>query len=68
MKLLSILFFAGGVVFLVMAFSLAVTHGVLGALDVTVFDFHFVVRPLYLLLIAGVLFVTGCLTFAHPIP
>jgi hypothetical protein len=68
MKLLSILFFAGGAVFLVMAFSLAVTHGVLGALDVTVFDFYFFVRPLYLLLIATALFVTGCLTFAHPIP
>ena len=63
MKLMSILFFVAGAVFLVLAFSLAVTRGVLSALDVTVFDVYFVVRPLYLLLIAAVLFVGGFVSF-----
>ncbi|MBZ5686795.1 MAG: hypothetical protein LAP86_17360 [Acidobacteriia bacterium] len=60
---MSILLFVGGSVFLVLAFSLAVTRGVLGALDVTVFDVYFVVRPLYLLLIAAVLFIGGFVSF-----
>ena len=63
MKLMSILFFVAGAVFLVLAFSLAITRGVLGALDVTLFDLYFVVRPLYLLLIAAVLFIGGFVSF-----
>jgi hypothetical protein len=67
MKLLSILSFAGGTVLLVLAITIALTRG-LGALDVTVFDVYFVVRPLYLLMISAVLLVAGWLTLAHPIP
>lgn len=67
MKQMSILLFVGGVVFPMLAFALAVTRGVLGALDVSVFDVYFVVRPLYLLLIAAVSFVGGFVSFwAHP--
>jgi uncharacterized membrane protein YedE/YeeE len=63
MKLISILLIAGGVLFLVMTFALALTRGVL---DVSVFDVYFVVRPLYLLLIAAVLFTGGFVSFwAH---
>jgi len=53
MKLISILLFLAGVLFLVMAFALALTRGVLGVLDMTVLDVYFVVRPLYLLLDSG---------------
>jgi len=67
MKLISMLLFLGGVLFLVMTFALALTRGVLGILDVTVFDVYFVVRPLYLLPIAAVLFTGGLVSFwAHP--
>ena len=68
MKLLSILLFGGGGILLLLAIALALTHGVLSTLDVTVLDFYFVVRPLYLMLISAALFVTGWLTLAHPIP
>jgi hypothetical protein len=67
MKLISILLFLAGVLFLVMAFALALTRGVLGVLDMTVLDVYFVVRPLYLLLIAAVFFTGGFVSFwAHP--
>jgi hypothetical protein len=67
MKLISILLFLAGVLFLVMAFALALARGVLGVLDVTILDVYFVVRPLYLLLIAAVLFTGGFVSFwAHP--
>jgi uncharacterized membrane protein YedE/YeeE len=63
---ISILLIAGGVLFLVMTFALTLTRGVLGVLDVSVFDVYFVVRPLYLLLIAAVLFTGGFVSFwAH---
>ena len=67
MKLLSILFFAGGVVFLILAVTQVLTRG-WGPLDVTVFDVYFVVLPRYLLLVAGVLVIAGLVsTFApHP--
>jgi len=67
MKLISILLFLAGVLFLAMAFAPALTRGVLGVLDVTVLDVYFVVRPLYLLLIAAVFFAGGFVSFwAHP--
>ena len=67
MKLISILLFLAGVLFLVVAFALALTRGVLGVLDVTVLDLYFVVRPLYLLLITAVFFTGGFVSFwAHP--
>jgi hypothetical protein len=58
MKLLSILFFAGGVVFLMLAVTQVLKRG-WGPLDVTVLDVYFVVLPRYLLLIAGVLLIAG---------
>jgi hypothetical protein len=63
MKLMSIVLFVGGVVFLVMAFALAATRGILGVIDVTIFDVYFVVRPLYLVLIAAVLFIGAFVSF-----
>jgi len=66
-KLLSIVFFAGSAVFLMLALVLALTKG---SLDLSVLDFYFVVLPRYLLLIAGVLFTAGWivrrLALAHP--
>jgi hypothetical protein len=67
MKLISILLFVGGVVFLALAFTLAVKRGILADLDVSVFDVYFVVRPLYLLLTAAFSFIGGLVSFwAHP--
>ena len=65
MKLMSILSFAGGIVLVVLALTLALTRGVF---DLMVFDFYFIVKPLYLMLVAGALFVTGWLTLANPVP
>jgi hypothetical protein len=55
-KLVSIVPFAGSAVFLILALVLALTKGVL---DVSVFDFYFVVLPRYLLLVAAILFAAG---------
>ena len=64
MKLMSILLFAGGVVFLLLTVTLALTRG---SLDVTVLDVYFVVLPRYLLIVAVVLLVGGFVSFwAHP--
>ena len=67
MKLLSILFFAGGAVFLISTVTQVLTRG-WGPLDVTVLDIYFVVLPRYLLLIAGILLIAGLISaFAlHP--
>jgi hypothetical protein len=67
MKLLSILFFAGGLVFLILTVTQVLTRG-WGPLDVTVLDFYFVVLPRYLLLIAGVLLIAGLVSASalHP--
>jgi len=45
-KLVSIVLFAGGAVFLILGLALALTKG---ALDVSVLDFYFVVLPRCLL-------------------
>ena len=55
-KLVSIVFFAGSAVFLILALVLALTKG---ALDVSVLDFYSVVLPRYLLLVAAILFTAG---------
>jgi hypothetical protein len=66
-RLLSIVFCAGGAVFLMLALVLALTKG---SLDLSVLDFYFIVLPRYLLLIAGILFTAGWivrrLALAHP--
>jgi hypothetical protein len=67
MKLLSILFFAGGVVFLILTVTQVLTRG-WGRLDVTVLDVYFVVLPRYLLLIAGVLLIAGLVSAFAPHP
>lgn len=67
MKLLSILFFAGGVVFLTLTVTQVLTRG-WGPLDVTVLDIYFVVLPRYLLLIAGVLLIAGLVSAFAPHP
>jgi hypothetical protein len=67
MKLLSILFFAGGVVFLILTVTQVLTRG-WGPLDVTVLDVYFVVLPRYLLLIAGVLLIAGLVSASAPHP
>lgn len=67
MKLLSILFFAGGVVFLILTVAQVLTRG-WGPLDVTVIDVYFVVLPRYLLLIAGVLLIAGLVSASAPHP
>jgi hypothetical protein len=51
MKLVSILFFAGGVVFLTLTVTQVLLRG-WGPLDVTVLDVYFVVVPRYTLLIS----------------
>lgn len=67
MKVLSILFFATGVVFLILTATQVLTRG-WGPLDVEVFHVYFVVLPCYVLLFAGVLLIAGCVSvFArHP--
>ena len=65
MKLLSILFFAGGVVFLILTVTQVLARG-WGPLDVTVRDLYFVVLPRYLLLISAALFIAGCVLVFAP--
>jgi hypothetical protein len=67
MKLLSILFFAGGVVFLILTATQVLTRGWV-PLDVEVFHVYFVVLPRHLLLIAGVLLIAGCVSVFAPHP
>lgn len=55
-KMVSILFFAGSAVFLILALVLALRTGML---DVSVLDVYFVVLPRYLLLVAAILFTAG---------
>ena len=61
MKVLSILFFAAGVLFLILTATQVLTRG-WGPLDVELFHIYFVVLPRYLLLIAGVLLIAGCVS------
>jgi hypothetical protein len=67
MKLVSILFFAGGVVFLTLTVTQVLLRG-WGPVDVTVLDVYFVVVPRYTLLISLCLLVAGFVSaFAtHP--
>jgi hypothetical protein len=65
MKLLSILLFAGGAVFLTLTVMQVLTRG-WGPLDVTILDLYFVVLPRYLLLVAGVLFIAGFVAAFSP--
>jgi hypothetical protein len=65
MKLLSILFFAGGVVFLILTVTQLLARG-WGPLDVTVLDVYFVVLPRYLLLISAALLIAGCVLGCAP--
>jgi len=58
MKLLSILFFAGGVVFLILTVTQVLTRG-WGPLDVELLHVYLVVLPRYLLLVAAVLLIAG---------
>ena len=67
MKLLSILLFAGGAVFLILTVTQVLTRG-WGPLDLTVFDVYFVVLPRYLLLVAGVLLIAGFAAAFAPHP
>ena len=55
-KVLLILLIAGGVLFLVLAFVLALTKG---ALDVSVIDVYFVVLPRYLFFLSAALFLAA---------
>jgi hypothetical protein len=57
-NVLSILFFAGGVVVLILAVTQVLARG-WGPLDVSVFDVYFVVLPRYLLLISVALLIAG---------
>jgi len=61
------LFFAGGVVFLILTVTLVLLRG-WGPVDVTVFDVYFVVVPRYTLLISLCLLVAGFVSAfaAHP--
>jgi hypothetical protein len=67
MKLLSILSFAGGVVFLILTVTQVLTRG-WGPLDVELLHVYFVVLPRYLLLIAGVLLIAGFVSAFAPAP
>jgi hypothetical protein len=67
MKLLSIFFFAGGAVFLILTVTQVLTRG-WGPLDVQLLDVYFVVLPRYLLLIAGVLLIAGFVSAFAPHP
>jgi hypothetical protein len=65
MKLLSILFFAGGVVFLILTVAQVLARG-WGPLDVNVLDFYFVILPRYLLLISAALLIAGSVSVFAP--
>jgi len=65
MKLLSILFFAGGGVFLILTVRQVLARG-WGPLDVTVLDVYFVVLPRYLRLISAALLIVGCVSVFAP--
>jgi hypothetical protein len=67
MKLLSILFFAGGVVFLILTVTQVLTRG-WGPLDVELLHVYLVVLPRYLLLIAAVLLIAGFVSALVPHP
>jgi len=67
MKLLSILFFAGGVVFLILTVTQVLTRG-WGPLDVELLHVYLVILPRYLLLIAGVLLIAGFVSAFVPHP
>jgi hypothetical protein len=65
MKLLSTLFFAGGVVFLILTVAQVLARG-WGPLDLTVLDVYFVILPRYLLLISAALLIAGCVSVFAP--
>jgi hypothetical protein len=65
MKLLSILFFAGGIVFVILTVAQLLTRG-WGPVDVELLHVYFVVLPRYLLLIAGVLLIAGFVSAFAP--
>jgi hypothetical protein len=65
MKLLSILFFTGGGVFLILTVTQVLARG-WGPLDVTVLDVYFVVLPRYLLLTSAALLIAGCVSVFAP--
>jgi len=67
MKVLSILFFAGGVVFLILTVAHVLTRG-WGPLDVELLHVYLVILPRYLLLIAGVLLIAGFVSAFVPHP
>lgn len=67
MKPLSMLFFAGGAIFLMFTVTQVLTRG-WGPLDMTVLDVYFVILPRYLLLIAGVLLIAGLVSASAPHP
>jgi hypothetical protein len=67
MKLLSILFFAGGVFFLILTVTQVLARG-WGPLDVSVFDVYFVVLPRCLLVISVCLLITGFVSVFAPHP
>ena len=67
MKLLSILFFAGGVVFLILTVTQVLTRG-WGPLDVELLHVYLVVLPRYLLLVAAVLLIAGFVSASVPHP
>jgi len=67
MKLLSILFFAGGVVFLILTVNQVLTRG-WGPLDVELLHVYLVVLPRYLLLVAAVLLIAGFVSASVPHP
>jgi len=67
MKLLSILFFAGGVVFLILTVNQVLTRG-WGPLDVELLHVYLVVLPRYLLLVAAVLLIAGFVSAFVPHP
>mgnify|MGYP001220313373 CR=1 FL=1 len=67
MKLVSTLFFAGGIFFLIFTVAQVLTRG-WGPLDITVLDVYFVIWPRYLLLIAGVLLIAGLVSASAPHP
>jgi hypothetical protein len=58
---LSVLFFAAALVFLISTATQVLTRG-WGPFDVERFHIYFVVLPQYLLLTAGVLLIAGCVS------
>ena len=67
MRLLSILFFAGGVVFLILTVTQVLTRG-WGPLDVELLHVYLVVLPRYLLLVAAVFSSQGSFRLLYRIP